>query len=147
MDGDPYGDCQKPRHCRIDDRRLARSARHGCGRSAKAGTDAGRTGLGGFSHLGQDAARYLSERDFRSDRWGAPGWLARYGERRDLVAQRQTRGLPSWVRLGRRRRARQEQWSVRRGESNEGTGEDLTGDGGFKEETNMSELRYPNESR
>ena len=34
----------------------------------------------------------------------------------DLVGRRQTYGLHSWVRLGRRRRACQEQWSVRRGE-------------------------------
>src|SRR6266536_405429 len=41
---------------------------------------------------------------------------AQDGAWRGLVAQRQTYGLHSWVRLGRRRRARQEQWSVRRGE-------------------------------
>jgi hypothetical protein len=43
-----------------------------------------------------------------------------------VVAQRQTDRVPSRVRLGRRRRARQERWSVRRRESEKGTAQDLT---------------------
>ena len=35
--------------------------------------------MGVFPHLGQNAARYLSEGDFRSDGWGTPVWLAQNG--------------------------------------------------------------------
>jgi hypothetical protein len=81
----------------------------------KAGAVARRIRLGGFPHLGQNATRYLSERDFRIDGWAIPVQPVQDGAWRDLVAQRQTYGLHSWVRRGRRRRARQEQGSVRRG--------------------------------
>jgi len=59
------------------------------------------TNLGGFSHLGQNAARYLSEGDFRSDGWSTAVRLAQNGGWRDLVAHRQNRrGSPlgsSWT--------------------------------------------------
>ena len=80
----------------------------GCSRSAPTGADAAGKRLGVFPHLGQDAARYLSEGDFRSDRWSTLGHLAQNAGWRELVAQSQTYWLPSWVRLGRRRRARQD---------------------------------------
>src|SRR2546421_1670338 len=59
-------------------------------------------------HLGQNAAWYLSEGDFRSDGWGPPMRLAQNGGWRDLVAHCQKDRIPSRVRLGRRHRACQE---------------------------------------
>jgi hypothetical protein len=67
-------------------------------------------------HLGQNATRCLSEGDFRIDGWATSLRPAQDGAWRDLVAQRQTHGLHSWVPPGRRRRARREQWSARRDE-------------------------------
>lgn len=46
--------------------------------------------------------------DFRSDSWSTLGHLAQNAGWRELVAKSQTYWLPSWVRLGRRRRARQD---------------------------------------
>src|SRR5262249_39984702 len=46
-----------------------RRTRLRCGRSAQTGTDAGRTGVGCLSDLGQNAARYFSSTHFRSHRW------------------------------------------------------------------------------
>jgi hypothetical protein len=76
--------------------------------SASIGADVAGKRLGGFSHLGQNTARDLSEGDFRSDWWSTLGHLAQNARWRELVAQSQTFWLPSWVRLGRRRRARQD---------------------------------------
>jgi hypothetical protein len=56
----------------------------------------------------RDIARCLSQGNFRSDGWATPVRLAQDGAWRDLVAQRQTYGLHSWVRGGRRRRAGKE---------------------------------------
>ena len=59
-----------------------------------------------FQHLGENAARHFSKGDFRIDGWATPVRAAQDGAWRDLVARRQTYGLHSGVRLGRRRRAR-----------------------------------------
>src|SRR5215475_14573411 len=56
----PAGDRPESRHCRAHDRWSARRTRHGCGRSAQTGANAGRTGVGGLSNLGQNEARYFS---------------------------------------------------------------------------------------
>src|SRR5438876_5837917 len=58
----------------------------------------------------------FSKGDFRIDGRTSLERSAQNGARRSLVAQRQTYWLHSWVRLGCRRRTRQEQWSVRHGE-------------------------------
>src|SRR5437868_13545805 len=108
MDGDPDGDRQTPRHCRIDDNGHTWRACPGCRRSAEAGADAAGKCLGILPHLRENAARYFSKGDFRSDRWSTPGHPAQNAGWRELVAQSQTYWLPSWVRLGRRRRARQD---------------------------------------
>ena len=68
------------------------------------------------STMAQWTVRHFSKGDFRIDGRTSLERPAQNGARRSLVAQRQTYGLHSWVLLGRRRRARQEQWSVRRGE-------------------------------
>jgi hypothetical protein len=70
--------------------------------------------LGVFPHLGQNATRCLSEGDFRSDGWATPVRIARDGAWPGLVARRQTYGLHSWVRRGRRRRGREEHRTVQR---------------------------------
>ena len=73
---------------------LQRRARLGCRRSAEAGADAAGICLGGFPHLGQNAARYLSEGDFRSDGWSISGQLAQNAGWREVVAQRQKMAFP-----------------------------------------------------
>jgi hypothetical protein len=80
----------------------------------RAGADASRTGLGGFSHLGQNAARYLSERGLSKRRVGHS--CAACSKRRSarLGGAAPNMSVPSRVRLGRRRPARQEltrRWS------------------------------------
>src|SRR4029077_3082528 len=75
---------------------------------AEVGADAAGIRLGVFPHLGQNATRCLSKGDFRSDGWCILGHLAQHTGWPELVAQSQTYWLPSWVRLGRRRRARQD---------------------------------------
>src|SRR6476660_4967533 len=70
--------------------------------------------MGVLPHLGENAARYLPEGDFRIVVWSTPVWLVQNGRWREVVAQRQRDGLPSWVRRGCRRRAREERQSVQR---------------------------------
>src|SRR5438046_741994 len=77
--------------------RPSRRTRPGCRRPAEAGADAGRIHLGGFPHLGENAARYFSERDFRSELWATAERRAHDAAWRDLVAERQTCRLHSWV--------------------------------------------------
>jgi hypothetical protein len=80
----------KPRHCGIDDRGPARRKSPRCRRSAEAGADAAGKCLGVLPHLGEDAARYFSEGDFRIDGRTSLERPAQDGARRSLVAQRQT---------------------------------------------------------
>jgi hypothetical protein len=67
-------------------------------RSTEAGANAGGECLGLLPHLGENATRYFSKGDFRIDGRATPARLARDGAWQNLVAQRQTYGLHSWVR-------------------------------------------------
>ena len=65
-------------------------------------------------HIWDRTQRGIFPKGTFEDSWSTLGHLAQNAGWRELVAQSQTYRLPSWVRLGRRRRARQDltmRWS------------------------------------